>query len=121
MMGLLIKELIIREDMRRCLIVRPGALVEQWQDELKQKFHLNFKMNFKIFSSAHDFLKRIVALSALTNWREKNLQEKLRDVDLYLIIFDKAHKMSAKVWGSDIKYTKRIQLGQLFGKITRHF
>ena len=43
MTGLLIKELIVREDVRRCLIVCPGALAEQWQDELRQKFHLNFK------------------------------------------------------------------------------
>src|SRR6266542_4247304 len=34
MSGLFIKELIIRGDVRRCLIVSPGALVEQWQDEL---------------------------------------------------------------------------------------
>ena len=32
MTGLLIKELIIRGDLRRCLIVAPGSLVEQWQD-----------------------------------------------------------------------------------------
>ncbi|HLI06607.1 MAG TPA: DEAD/DEAH box helicase family protein, partial [Ktedonobacteraceae bacterium] len=31
MTGLLIKELLIRGDLRRCLIVAPGNLVEQWQ------------------------------------------------------------------------------------------
>ena len=34
MAGLLIKELIARGDVQRCLIVCPGSLVEQWQDEL---------------------------------------------------------------------------------------
>ena len=33
MAGLLIKELLIRGDLERCLIVAPGSLVEQWQDE----------------------------------------------------------------------------------------
>src|ERR1700758_3572516 len=33
MTGLLIKELMIRGDLHRCLIVSPGNLVEQWQDE----------------------------------------------------------------------------------------
>jgi len=33
MAGLLIKELAIRGDLDRCLIVAPGSLVEQWQDE----------------------------------------------------------------------------------------
>jgi hypothetical protein len=32
MAGLLIKELLIRGDLERCLIVAPGSLVEQWQD-----------------------------------------------------------------------------------------
>ena len=31
MTGLLIKELMIRGDLIRCLIVAPGNLVEQWQ------------------------------------------------------------------------------------------
>jgi hypothetical protein len=37
MAGLLIKELIIRGDLERCLVIAPGNLVEQWQDELKDK------------------------------------------------------------------------------------
>ena len=34
MAGLYIKELLLREDVKRCLIVAPGGLVDQWQDEL---------------------------------------------------------------------------------------
>src|ERR671924_935006 len=44
MAGLLIKELLIRGDLRRCLIVCPGNLAEQWQDELSQKFNLPFEV-----------------------------------------------------------------------------
>ncbi len=42
MAGLLIRELMVRGDLKRCLIVAPGNLVEQWQDELDQKFGLSF-------------------------------------------------------------------------------
>ncbi len=42
MAGLLIKELIARGDLQRCLIVCPGSLAEQWQDELYRRFHLPF-------------------------------------------------------------------------------
>jgi SNF2 family DNA or RNA helicase len=42
MAGLLIKELLIRGDLERCLIVAPGGLVEQWQEELAEKFDLGF-------------------------------------------------------------------------------
>jgi SNF2 family DNA or RNA helicase len=42
MAALLVKELLIRGDLERCLVVAPGNLVEQWQDELAEKFHLEF-------------------------------------------------------------------------------
>jgi hypothetical protein len=44
MAGLLIKELIARGDLQRCLIVCPGSLAEQWQDELYRRFHLPFEI-----------------------------------------------------------------------------
>src|SRR3954467_14592336 len=42
MAGLLIKELLIRGDLERCLIVAPGGLVEQWQEAMDDKFSLGF-------------------------------------------------------------------------------
>ena len=44
MAGLLIKERVARGDLKRCLIVCPGSLVEQWQDELSRKFQLPFEI-----------------------------------------------------------------------------
>ena len=44
MAGLLIKELIARGDLQRCLVVCPGSLAEQWQDELYRRFHLPFEI-----------------------------------------------------------------------------
>ena len=38
MAGLFIKELMIRGDVERCLVVAPGGLVEQWQDELRERY-----------------------------------------------------------------------------------
>lgn len=42
MAGLLIRELIMRGDAKRILIVSPGSLTEQWQDELLEKFGVTF-------------------------------------------------------------------------------
>ena len=44
MAGLYIKELLLRGDLARCLIVAPGSLVEQWQEELLDKFGLRFEL-----------------------------------------------------------------------------
>ena len=44
MSGLYIKELMLRGELARCLVVAPGSLVEQWQDELYDKFGLRFEI-----------------------------------------------------------------------------
>jgi SNF2 family DNA or RNA helicase len=44
MTGLFIKELLARGDLQRCLIVCPGNLADQWQDELNRRFHLPFEI-----------------------------------------------------------------------------
>ena len=126
MTGLLLKELIIRGDLKRCLIVSPGSLSEQWQDELFNKFHLKFEIltNDRLEAAVSgnafneiDFC--IVRLDKLA--RNETLQEKLKTTEWDLVVVDEAHKMSATVWGGEIKYTKRFQLGRILSDITRHF
>ena len=53
--------------------------------------------------------------------RNTDLQEKLKVTDWDLIVCDEAHKMSATMWGGEVKYTKRYQLGRLLSSISRHF
>ncbi len=126
MTGLLIKELIIRGDLKRCLIVSPGSLSEQWQDELYNKFHLRFEIltNDRLESavSGNVFAETNFAIARLDKLsRNDALLEKLRITEWDLIVVDEAHKMSASTWGNDIKYTKRFQLGRILSGITRHF
>lgn len=126
MTGLLLKELIIRGDVKRCLIVSPGNLAEQWQDELFQKFHLRFDIltNDRIESavSGNAFTEMNFCIARLDKLaRNETLQEKLKLTDWDLIVCDEAHKMSATIWGGEVKYTKRFQLGRLLSNISRHF
>ena len=126
MTGLLMKELIMRGDIKRCLIVCPGNLAEQWQDELHRKFHLRFEIltNDRVESSVtgNIFMEMNFCIARLDKLsRSEALQEKLKITDWDLIIVDEAHKMSATVWGGEVRYTKRFQLGRLLSSITRHF
>ena len=126
MTGLFLKELLVRGDLKRCLIVSPGNLAEQWQDELYRKFNLRFEIitndriesavTGNVFTEVNLCIARLDKLS-----RNEEIQEKLRVTDWDLIVCDEAHKMSATVWGGEIKYTKRFQLGRLLSSITRHF
>ncbi|MDR0315859.1 MAG: DEAD/DEAH box helicase, partial [Treponema sp.] len=126
MTGLFLKELIVRGDLKRCMIVSPGNLAEQWQDELFRKFHLRFEIltNDRIESAATGNIFTeinfcIVRLDKLS--RSEEIQEKLRVTDWDFIVCDEAHKMSATVWGGEAKYTKRFLLGKLLSSIARHF
>ncbi|EPR9732825.1 helicase-related protein [Enterobacter bugandensis] len=126
MAGLLIRELIMRGDAKRILIVSPGSLTEQWQDELLEKFGVTFDIfsrekqeqcaSGNYFDESDLLICRLDQLS-----RNEDFQEKLKNTEWDLIIVDEAHKLSASYFGTKINKTKRFQLGELLGSITRHF
>jgi len=115
MTGLLIKELMARGDLKRCLIVSPGSLVEQWQDELDSRFHLPFEImtNDKLEAARtgnwfHENPLVICRLDKLS--RDEDVQAKLEQTDWDLVVCDEAHKLSATYFGNEVKYTKRYRL-----------
>ncbi len=126
MAGLYIKELSLREDVKRCLIVAPGGLVEQWQDELYFKFGLRFdlltsqlvdaEVNGNVFDSHPLLIARMDQLS-----RNETLRAHLEDSEWDLVVVDEAHRMGAHYFGRKLTKTKRFELGELLGSITRHF
>ena len=128
MAGLLIKELIARGDLQRCLVVCPGSLAEQWQDELFHRFNLPFDIltNDKLEAArtGNWFLETNLAIARLDKLsRNEDVQQKLQAPDCRwdLVVCDEAHKLSATFFGGEIKYTKRYRLGQLLSSLTRHF
>lgn len=126
MAGLLIRELLMRADAKRVLIVAPGSLVEQWQDEMFEKFGLSFTLfsreqveqsrSGNPFDDIDLMVARVDQLS-----RSDDLQEKLRLSHWDLVVVDEAHKLSANYFGNKVNKTKRFQLGELLGSVTRHF
>lgn len=126
MAGLLIKELLIRGDLERCLIVAPGSLVEQWQEEMAEKFDLGFDLltrdQIEASVTGNPFVEAsrlIVRLDMAA--RSDTLKAKLEAApDWDLVICDEAHRMAASYFGGEVKETQRHKLGKLLGQRTRN-
>ena len=126
MAGLLIREMMLRADARRVLIVSPGSLSEQWQDELREKFGLDFELfsrekqeqchSRNYFAEQDRLIARLDQLS-----RSDEYQQLLAQTEWDLIVVDEAHKMSANYFGNKVNETGRFKLGKFLGGITRHY
>lgn len=123
MTGLLLKELLMRHIVERILIVTPGGLTKQWQeDEMGVKFNIPFKLvNREVFSSeptvfqtsnhvvtSIDFISREDVLNVLsqTSWD--------------MIVFDEAHKLSAYEYGVKTYRSKRYEAAHVLSKQCEH-
>lgn len=125
MAGLYIRELIMRADSYRILVVAPGSLVEQWRDELFEKFGLEFHIYSSLLEQTSpsgnpfdDFPRQIVRLDQLS--RNEELQDKLCAPGWDLAVFDEAHKLSAHYFGSKLEKTGRFRFAEKLGMHVRH-
>lgn len=125
MAGLYIRELIMRADSHRILIVAPGSLVEQWRDELYEKFGLEFHIYSSLLEQTspsgnpfEDFPRLIVRLDQLS--RNEELQDKLCAPGWDLAVFDEAHKLAAHYFGSKLEKTGRFRFAEKLGAHSRH-
>ena len=136
MAGLYIRELILRADSRRILIVAPGSLVEQWKEELLDKFGLSFDVYSSVlalatpgsnpFEDRHHLIIRLDQISR----DEVDLpdgsrgpgptQERLLNAGWDLVVFDEAHKLSAHYFGTKLERTARYRFAERLGRHTRH-
>jgi superfamily II DNA or RNA helicase len=125
MAGLYIKELALRGDLARCLVVAPGGLVAQWQDELAEKFGLAFDIltrdAIEASQTANPLAERDLLIARLDHLaRNEQLQARLAETEWDLVVVDEAHRMSAHFFGAEVKETKRYRLGRLLGGLCRH-
>jgi SNF2 family DNA or RNA helicase len=121
MAGLLLKELIARGDVQRCLIVCPGSLAEQWQDELWKKFSLPFEIltNDKLETArtGNWFAETPLVIARLDKLaRNEDVQRKLQapEAGWDLVVCDEAHKLSATYFGGEVKLRISAHRGQPF-------
>jgi superfamily II DNA or RNA helicase len=126
MAGLYVKELLLRGDLARCLVVAPGGLVEQWQSELHDKFGLRFSILTRDLLVAtvpgenpfHENPYLIARMDQLS--RSGDIVAQLEQAHFDLVVVDEAHRMAAHYFGGELKKTRRYELGELLGRVSEH-
>ena len=116
--GLFIKEAMARGWVRRCLIVVPGSLAEQWQDELSGEVRTPVRDLREHRSSAIPQDETRWPSLPLPDRSSRPVQPQpglmeLASTSTYdLAIFDEAHKLTASTWGSKVIKSKRFEFGE---------
>jgi SNF2 family DNA or RNA helicase len=123
MTGLLLKEMIMRGIIERVLIVTPGGLTKQWQeDELGMKFNLPFTLvNRSIFSSDpnvfHTAPRIVTSIDFISR---EDVLKVAGSSDWDLIVFDESHKLSAYEYGTKVYRSQRYEAAYKLSKQCEH-
>ena len=124
MAGLIIKELKLRQHIKRILIVVPGHLKDQWQRELKEKFDENFKIidrnRFDSEYKTNVWKEEYQMITSMDFAKREDVLKTLDAVMFDLVIVDEAHKMSAYRYGDSITKSDRYKLGEVLSRISNH-
>lgn len=123
MTGLIIKELMMRGLLERILVVTPGGLTKQWQeDEMLAKFNLQFTLvNRSLFSSDpnifHTAPRIITSIDFICR---EDILNVVANSHWDLIVIDESHKLSAYDYGRKVYKSKRYQAAQLLSQQCEH-
>lgn len=125
MAGLLIKELLFRGVISKVLIITPGGLTRQWQDEMQDKFGLSFRLINRIsfesepgqFARSDDglFVTSIDFIS-----RHQTCLNAAQETQWDMIVVDEAHKLSAYEYGSKVERSDRYEAVEALSSRTDH-
>ena len=122
MAGMLLKELKLRDKVRRTLIAVPASLQYQWKRELNEKFSEDFTIMRTDYirgrygygaGERNPWQEENQAIASIDYLRRDEVREQLKDVYWDLVIIDEAHKMAVHGSGQDIDYTKRFRVGEM--------
>jgi superfamily II DNA or RNA helicase len=124
MAGLIIKELKLRQLVKRILIVTPGHLKDQWRRELTDRFEETFEVidrgRMDSLYRANVWLKENHIITSIDFAKRDDVLPSIAAAHFDLIIVDEAHKMSAYRYGEKTEKTERYRLGEVLSGITNH-
>ena len=121
-LGMVIKELVTREEANRILVITPAGLTKNWQSELRDAFRLNFEILGVDFTdnafSAWETHNRVIA-SIDTVKRPQRMEKILAGPRWDLIVFDESHHLTRTRYGKKIVPTLNYKLAEAIKNHTR--
>ncbi len=89
-------ELMLRGDLERCLIVCPANLAEQWQDEMREKFQVDFaiigRSDIESSASGNPFNDRDLVIGRIDLLKQDDNLERLKSAEWDLVVVDESHR-----------------------------
>lgn len=123
MTGLLLKELMLRGRARRILIVTPGGLTKQWQeDEMAARFNLDFRLVNRSVLAADPGVFRDAerVVTSIDFIAREDVRASLMEATWDLAVFDEAHKLSAYESGERKRESLRYSAAKEIAERTKH-
>lgn len=87
--GLILKEYILRGQVRKALILCPAALMWQWYQELKDKFLISAGIQ----RSEYDWERSDILIASLDTAKRSPHSDILKNIPFDMIILDEAHRV----------------------------
>ncbi|MFW9998010.1 MAG: helicase-related protein [Candidatus Odinarchaeota archaeon] len=124
MAGLVIKELKLRNLVKRIIIIVPGHLKDQWRRELKERFEERFVVVDRGLLDSHFgenvWEKENQIISSIDFAKREEIVPSISSTRFDLAIMDEAHKMSAYMYGESASKTGRYKLGEILSRNSEH-
>lgn len=120
--GMIIRELVARNEANRILVIAPAGLIKNWQNELRDAFRLYFEvlgLDFMDYGSAswEQHSKVVASIDSLK--RQIRLDRLLSAPRWDLVIFDEAHHLSRIRYGKKVQVTQNYKLADALRSHTR--
>ncbi len=117
MAGLVIKEYLYRGLAKRVLIIAPGGLTDQWDEEMRSKFHEDFilidRNAYNTYRHQNVWQLHTKVITSLDFAKQKDVLENLKDVQWDLVIVDEAHKFAGDIEKDIFQPNQRYELGEI--------
>jgi len=123
MTGLLIKELMMRGLAERILIITPGGLTKQWQeDELAVKFNMHFDLvnRGRFASDPNVFQSEDKIVTSIDFISREDVMNVASTNHWDLIVFDECHKLSAYDYGNKQYLSQRYKAAEILSQQCEH-